>query len=387
MPCWPVPGHAVGTPANELVGTHRPAPCQRRSAAQRAAQWAAQWGAPVSPIVIYGAGHVGAYVGARLLHGGAPVTLIGRPRMLQELRQHGLAFSDWQGGAGRLQAQGLVLSDQASAAAGAGLVLLCVKSAATAAAGAELAAVLAPGAVVVSLQNGVANVQTLRQLLPRQVALAGMVAFNVVPLGQGRLHQATEGGLEVQDHPALGPWLPSLAQAGLPLHLHANMAPVQWGKLLLNLSNPINALSGLPLKAMLAQRDYRLCMALAQREALRLLPASGIVPARLTPLPAAWLPAVLSLPNGLFTRLARRMLEVDPQARSSMWADLDQGRASEVDWLNGEVVRLAVSYQGRAPVNACLVRLMHEAQAGGRRDWPAPELLAQLRAAARSASS
>jgi 2-dehydropantoate 2-reductase len=261
-------------------------------------------------------------------------------------------------------------------------VLVCVKAGATPDAGAALAAVLKPGAVVLSLQNGLANAETLRHLLPLQVVLPGMVAFNVVPTAPGSFHQATAGGLAAQDHPVLRLWQAAFAAAGLPLGLHADLAPVQWGKLLLNLGNAINALSGLPLLAMLQQRDYRRCMALAQREALQLMRARGIAPARLTPLPAAWVPALLELPNALFVRLARRMLEVDPQARSSMADDLDKGRPSEVDWLNGEVVRLAEMGQGRAPINARLARLVHGAQAGGPRVWAAPALLAELRGAA-----
>ncbi len=166
--------------------------------------------------------------------------------------------------------------------------------------------------------------------------------------------------------------------------LHADLAAVQWGKLLLNLGNAINALSGLPLQAMLQQRDYRRCMALAQREALQLMGHQGITPARMTPLPPAWVPGLLELPDGLFKRLARRMLDMDPLARSSMADDLEKGRPSEVHWLNGEVVRLAQGQQRQAPVNACLVRLMHAAQSGGPRAWAAQALLTTLRSAAGS---
>jgi 2-dehydropantoate 2-reductase len=73
------------------------------------------------------------------------------------------------------------------------------------------------------------------------------------------------------------------------------------------------------------------------------------------------------------------MLAIDPLARSSMWEDLELGRATEVDWLNGEVVRLAQKQGRRAPVNARLVELIREAEQGGRRDWSGPELLAELR--------
>ena len=72
------------------------------------------------------------------------------------------------------------------------------------------------------------------------------------------------------------------------------------------------------------------------------------------------------------------MLAMDPLARSSMWEDLEAGRQTEVDWINGEVLRLAESLGQSAPINERLVALIRSAESGGRRDWEAMELLADL---------
>ncbi|MCQ4164380.1 2-dehydropantoate 2-reductase [Tahibacter harae] len=333
----------------------------------------------MSRIAVMGAGSIGGYVGGRLIAAGADVVLIGRERLQREIGAHGLKLSDYRGYHEALAPQQVTVATSAEAAAGADLVLVTVKSAATAAAGAELAQVLRPGAVAISLQNGLGNAAVLRAALPQRIVLAGMVPFNVVQGGEGRFHQGTEGELEVERHAALEPFLALFARAGLPLVQQADLAPVQWGKLLLNLNNPINALCGLPLRQQLSQRSYRRCLALAQREALGLLAGAGLVPARLTALPPHWIPRVLELPDVLFRRIAARMLAIDPLARSSMWEDLQAGRATEVDWINGEIVRLAQNQGRRAPVNARLAALVHAAGQGGRRDWSGPELLAQLR--------
>ncbi len=158
---------------------------------------------PPGTVAIFGAGHIGCYVGARLAQAGVPVQFIGRARVMAQLHQHGLEFSDLGGARGCLPAADLRLAEDAAAAAGADVVLVCVKAGATATAGAALARVLQPGAVVLSLQNGLANAETLRLALPQQVVLPGMVAFNVVPSGPGAFHQASAGGLAAQDHPAL----------------------------------------------------------------------------------------------------------------------------------------------------------------------------------------
>jgi 2-dehydropantoate 2-reductase len=88
----------------------------------------------------------------------------------------------------------------------------------------------------------------------------------------------------------------------------------------------------------------------------------------------------LTLPDFVCTRVASRMLAIDPQARSSMWEDLQAGRKTEVDYLNGEIVRLAERLGRGAPVNARLTALVHAAEDGGRREWPAADLLRELEA-------
>jgi 2-dehydropantoate 2-reductase len=308
------------------------------------------------------------------------VTLVGRARVLDELRAHGLGYSDYLGKRGEMPATALQLGTGPEAAAGAALVLVCVKSGATDEVGALLGEALAPGTVVLSLQNGMHNAEVLAARLPSCTVLAGMVPFNVVTLAPGRFHQATQGRLDAQRHDALARWQPLFVRAGLCLALHDDMPAVQWGKLLLNLNNPINALSGLPIRAMLHDRMLRRCMALAQREALDLMRSAGIRHARMTPLPPQCLPALLGLPNAIFLRLAQRLLAVDPHARSSMADDLAKGRVSEVGFINGEIIMLARRLGRSAPVNARLVALMREAEAGARTRWSGAELLAQLRA-------
>lgn len=333
-------------------------------------------------IVVFGAGSVGCYIGGRLAAAGAPVRFIGRAGIAAEVAEHGLTLSDSRGFHSELAPDAVDYRTDAEAATDAGLVLVTVKSAATEAAGRELASHLASGVPVISFQNGLHNAEVLAECLPDQLVLAGMVPFNVVNQGQGRFHHGSEGDLEVADSRVLDPWLPVFEEAGLPLQRHTDMPAVLWSKLLLNLNNAVNALSGVPLKAELSQRAYRRCVAMAQRETLALLEAAGIRPAKITALPPHWLPAALSVPDWLFRRLGNRMLAIDPLARSSMWEDLERGRRTEIDWINGEVLRLAERLGRQAPVNARMVELIRDAEAGGRRDWTGEVLLDELRTVA-----
>jgi 2-dehydropantoate 2-reductase len=333
--------------------------------------------APKQSLVVYGAGSIGCYIGGRLeVH--TPVRYIGRDAMLTTLREHGLSTSDYRGHASKQQGDALDLQTETPAASEAALVLVCVKSAATADAATQLAAVLKPGSLVISLQNGLHNAQILQAALPQCTVLAGMVPFNVVQRAPGVFHQASSGELMVQADAALARWLPVFAAAGLPLQPRDDMPAVQRAKLLLNLNNAINALAGLPLREQLSQRNGRRCLALAQREALEIFQAAGLPVARLTLLPPAWLPRVLALPDVLFSLIAARMLAIDPLARSSMWDDLKAGRRTEVDYINGEVVTLADAHGCPAPINARLCALVHAAEQSPRA-WPQEALLAVLR--------
>ena len=333
-------------------------------------------------IAIIGAGSIGCYVGGRLTAAGAQVHFVGRESIGAMLAAHGLRLSDYRGASLRIAAGSVSFSTTLGSARDCDVFLITVKSAATAEVAQGLAAVVPDRGLVVSLQNGLGNAAVLREYLPRATVLPGMVPFNVVNAGQGRFHQGSEGDLEVEDHPDLAGLKPAFAAAGLPLVSHPDLLPVLWAKLLLNLNNPVNALSGLPLKAELSQRAFRCCVALAQREALHWMDIAGIQPARLTPLPPHWIPRLLAVPDWLFRLLANKMLEIDPLARSSMWEDLEAGRHTEIDWINGEVLRLARRHGGTAPVNARLIALIRDAEAGDRHEWRGEDLLRELQQAA-----
>jgi 2-dehydropantoate 2-reductase len=266
------------------------------------------------------------------------------------------------------------LATDATAAADADLVLVTVKSAATEGAARELAPHLKSGAVIVSLQNGVRNVQTLKGALPGRRVLAGMVPFNVIRPAPGHYHRASAGKLMFESSDAAAPLSEACLRAGLPFELRDDMPAVQWSKLVMNLNNAINALSGVPLAQELGDRELRRCLAAAQREAVSLIRAAGQPLARVTPLPTAWLPRLLTVPDGVFELLAGKIVAIDPTARSSMWDDLEAKRPTEIDYISGEIVALADRLGTKAPVNARLVQLVREAELGGKRDYTGPQL-------------
>ncbi|OWW20344.1 2-dehydropantoate 2-reductase [Noviherbaspirillum denitrificans] len=315
-------------------------------------------------IVVFGAGSIGVYVGCSLLEAGADVLLVGRARMGERIAKHGVVLTDQLGRRTEFDGGSIPWCEDPGRLAEADLILVTVKSADTAAAADAIHAYARPSALVLSLQNGVGNVATLRGRLKGMVVAGGMVPFNVVQMEDGRFHRGTEGELMVEALPAIGQWQAVFEKAHLPLVECADFASVQWGKLLLNLNNPVNALSGLPLKAELSQRAYRRSLALLIEEALDVLQAADIAPAKVARVAPGLLPRILRLPDWLFKRVAGAMLRIDPEARSSMWEDLQAGRRTEIDYLNGAVVSLARSLGRKAPANERVVELIRRAESG-----------------------
>lgn len=316
------------------------------------------------PIIIAGAGSIGCFVGGMLAAGGRPVGLLARPRVVADIERYGLRVSSFEGADRRIPAGQLMLTTDAAGLAKAAIVLVTVKSADTAAMADEIARHAPADAVIVSLQNGVGNVAILRECLPGRQVLSGMVPFNVIALGDGRYHRATSGDIVIdRDHADTAA---RLSVDGLTVRTSDNMPGVQWGKLLLNLNNALNALSGLPLREQLAQRPWRLLLADQLSEALRTMKAEGISPVASTGVPPALTPYLLRLPDALFQILARRSMQIDPMARSSMWEDLQHGRRTEIDYLQGVIVALAERHRIDVPLTRRIVDLVKGAEQAGK---------------------
>jgi 2-dehydropantoate 2-reductase len=316
------------------------------------------------PISVAGAGSIGCFVGGVLADAGRRVSLLARPRVIAEINSNGLRVTSFEGFDHRVTSSRLSLSDDPAIFQDAAAVLVTVKSTDTAEI-ADLIAQHAPAdAVIVSLQNGVGNVSVLRERLAGRRVLAGMVPFNVIALGEGRFHRATSGDIVIERDEA--GTAAQLSVPGLTMRATDNIAGVQWGKLLLNLNNALNALSGLPLRQQLAQRQWRMLFADQMAEGLAAMKAEGIRPVASTPVPPALTPHLLRLPDAVFRLLLGRTMKIDPEARSSMWEDLQRGRRTEIDYLQGVITRIAERHGLQAPLSGRIVSLVKHAEDNGK---------------------
>jgi 2-dehydropantoate 2-reductase len=300
-------------------------------------------------IVIFGAGSVGCWVAGTLMGRGHDVTLVGRKQIGDEIAERGLTVLD---GAHEIASTKHVRYDLGKESlASADVILVTTKSGALSGVAADIAMLAQDSVLVVTLQNGIDIAARVAQMVPRQKVLGGIVGFNIVRAGSGRWSKSSSGVIHCEDHPML---------RDFGWHLVQDLRPVEWGKLLLNLNNAINALSGQLLKQQLQQLGYRQVLAAAMVEAMAVAKRIGVKPAKLGPVAPALLSIGLRAPNWFFNTVLLPRQGISDTARLSMSADYDAGRPTEIAELNGRVVSWGREVGIETPVNTALAALILE---------------------------
>ena len=337
-------------------------------------------------ITVIGAGVVGSYLGGRLARH-ADVTLVGRPHVLDPIRAVGLTVESGDGDRLHVPANALTLTETPESVRHADVVLVCTKAGQTAAATTQFVPFLRPETLVVGLQNGLHSADLIREAVDESPVIAGVVPFNVARTGPATYRRTSPGEILIADHPRAVPLIRVMREGGLWARSTDDIQAVLHGKILLNLNNAVQALSGLPLRTQLLDRDLRRSVALCHAEASRVFTAVGVVPRVPLAVPAGALPLAMRLPTPVFRRLARAVIRVDADGTSSMNDDLVRGRPTEVDILQGEVVRMAQLLGMQAPACARVCELVHDAERAGdqRRQWTGKALFGELQRARRRA--
>ncbi len=306
-------------------------------------------------VVILGAGAIGCYVGAEwsepLEKAGKTLTLIGRPSVVGPLARNGVVADD-------VQAEGIHFSTDARELAQADLIVLSMKAHGLNEAMDEIHNHGNRRAVILSLLNGLSPVRVLKERFPDRDIVAGMVPYNVVWTSDTSLHKTGSGLIALADHPVTQ----ALRNAGCPIEVHSDLSGLQRGKLLLNLIGAVNGLSGLPIHAMLKDRGFRRIYAAALSEALAVYRAADLSFEQVGPTSPKVAIPMLRAPNWLFEPLVLKRQGLDPSSMTSLAVDLQAGRKTEIEILNGEICKLGSEVDYPTPVNDALVRLVKAAE-------------------------
>lgn len=264
-----------------------------------------------------------------------------------------------------IPADDAVVTADAAALAECEICLVAVKSGASEEAGKALAPVLSDSATVVSLQNGLGNVDRLRRGGLTQSAYSSLVVFNVHRPDSSTFVQATDGPIMIERSPATERVHEVLEAAGVDAVLRDDLDAVQTTKLLLNLNNGLCALTGLPIRESILSKDLRWCFSTCICEGMHVMKAAGLPIVRIGRLSPPLLSRVLLLPNFIVERISGSFMKIDPGARSSTLQDLDAGKKTEIDYLNGEIVNLADRAGISAPANRFVTTGVHRLEESG----------------------
>ncbi|BEP59685.1 2-dehydropantoate 2-reductase [Variovorax sp. V213] len=288
-------------------------------------------------VAVMGAGAVGCYYGAMLARAGHEVVLIGRPSHVEAMRANGL----------RLETKTfdehvrLGASTEASAVQAADLVLFCVKSTDTESAAAQIKPHLSPDALVLTLQNGVDNDERVRSVLPSNDVAAAVVYVATEMAGPGHVKHHGRGELVIAPSRASGQVAQHLAAAGVPTQISDNVRGSLWAKLVLNCAyNALSAITQLPYGELVKGQGVAEVIRDVVAECLAVAKAEGV-----------------AIPGDTGAAV-RGIAQTMPSQYSSTAQDLARGKTSEIDHLNGFVVRRGEALGVSTPANRVLLVLV-----------------------------
>ena len=288
-------------------------------------------------IAVIGAGAVGCYYGGMLARAGHRVVLIARPPHAVAITQHGL----------RLQTTSfdeqvlLTASTDPSALQGADVVLFCVKSPDTEATGVLICPHLAPGALVMCLQNGVDNADRLRAMLPQHAVVAAVVYVATEMAGPGHVRHHGRGELVIEPSARSDAVAVAFIAAGVPTEISANVRGALWAKLILNCAyNAVSAITQLPYGQTVQGLGVQDVMRDVVAECLAVAQAEGV-----------------QIPGDVQAAI-QKIADTMPSQFSSTAQDLARGKHTEIDYLNGFIVQRGHALGVPTPANRVLWTLV-----------------------------
>jgi 2-dehydropantoate 2-reductase len=299
-------------------------------------------------IAVVGAGAVGSFYGAMLARAGHRVTLIGRPAHVQATTRNGLKLDLATSSATEIIQ--IEASTELSSLHTADLVLFCVKSTDSASVAFQIAPYLAPHALVMSLQNGVENAALIAQRIPHAVIPSVVYVATEIPApgfvkhhGRGELVIGTMQISRLSDpQKTLQDIVLLFASAQVPVQISQNVMAELWSKLMINCAfNAISGLAQIQYEKLAALESVRNTQTALVKEVIAVAQADGIHLSETVALQAV---AQISVTMG--------------SQKSSTAQDMARCKPSEIDHLNGFIVRRGQALGVPTPVNQALFALV-----------------------------
>jgi 2-dehydropantoate 2-reductase len=312
--------------------------------------------------LIYGTGAVGGLIGGQLALSGQQVTFLARPRVAEVLQSDGLTIQA-HGKITRLEQPSAVTNlDAAFADHHPDVIILAVKAYDCLSAASDIQAVGKGKTPVLSMLNGVGNEENLASILGEDRVLSGTLTTAVQHVEPGLIRVERERGIGlVQDRSIISTIAAEMRQAGFEVQLFEDHRRMKWSKLMTNIvSNATSAIVGWPPDQIFAHSGLARLEIEALRETVRVMRSMGINPQNLPGVPVALLGRAIFLPPVITRPILGKVVAKGRGGKMpSFQYDIGRGR-SEVEWLNGGVVKEGTRKEIPTPINQLLTEIMLE---------------------------
>jgi 2-dehydropantoate 2-reductase len=294
---------------------------------------------------IVGGGAMGTVFAWALTQGGSRVTIVdAAPRLVERVNADGLRLTDPAGNEHRFR----VSATTAPGGEPVDAALFAVKSQHTRPAARLVRPIVGDATVLITLQNGWGNADVLREEFPDNPLLIGVAYSSATVLGPAEVHLTNQsptvvGADRSVDRPLADEFAEIFRTVGLDCVVSDNARTEVWSKLVLNAAIlPPSALTGLPMGELGAATGIPDVLTALASEAVAAGRAAG-----------------MSVELAEREREIMRVLTSAGPGKASMLQDIEAGRPTEIDAINGAVVHVANLHGISAPVNAAMVALVH----------------------------
>ncbi|OYT57816.1 hypothetical protein B6U70_01940 [Euryarchaeota archaeon ex4484_162] len=309
---------------------------------------------------VVGLGAVGSIIGGFIAQTGENIVLIGKKNQIERIKKYGIKIDDVE-----IKKNNMILTERFSYLSDVDVVFVCVKSQDTENVARSINKHLKDKALIVSLQNGVRNASILEKITGVKT-LSGIILFNAVYNKAGDVSLTMRGGILLEYNRDRKDMIIEihklLKKAGFRVKLIEDINAALWSKLVLNLQIAVTALTGQTIKESIGNKTSRELIIATIEEGIQITRGSGI---KLSALPYVdpnrmiW---VLKTFGFLSPIISSYVLGLKKEARNSMWQSLSRGKSTEIDYINGEIVKLAKQNGLQAPINTKLVELIKEVE-------------------------
>jgi len=299
-------------------------------------------------IAVIGAGAMGSLFGGKLSSVASVWLIDPWKEHIKAIQRHGLRLIEPEG---EQVIRVKATTDPATVKERVDLALILVKSPHTEAAARTARSLLKEDGLVLTLQNGLGNLEVIARVVGAERAVQGVTAHGATLLGPGRVRHAGHGPTHLATRPEVEERMDQVAdtfrRAGFETHLSADLEGLLWGKLIINVGiNALTAILRVPNGALAEIDEARALMEEAVEEAVRVARAKGI-----------------GLPYDNPQRRVREVCLATAENLSSMLQDVLRRRPTEIEVINGAIVREAARFGIPTPVNRLLVQLVKAIEA------------------------